>query len=101
MQTAALAQAASFLLLAACLSQQLPVAAALSFPLCERSGQVWVTKDPRRDRRFPGADLYCERSVATDCRGGCSHSGRMGLFLGQGMRLACHLQQGCHCQLKL
>ncbi|GAB4822790.1 hypothetical protein N2152v2_009836 [Parachlorella kessleri] len=54
----AAAQAASFFLLAAVLSQQLPAAAALSFPLCERGGQVWVTEHPRRNARFPGADLY-------------------------------------------
>jgi hypothetical protein len=39
--------------------------AALSWPLCENGGTVWVTEHPRTEPQFPGANLwfFCEGSL--------------------------------------
>ncbi|KAG7672126.1 hypothetical protein Ndes2526B_g06892 [Nannochloris sp. 'desiccata'] len=39
--------------------------AALSWPLCENGGTVWVTERPRTEPQFPGANLwfFCEGSL--------------------------------------
>jgi len=40
-------------------------AQALSWPLCENGGQVWVTERPQTEPQFPGANLwfFCEGSL--------------------------------------
>ena len=40
-------------------------ATALSWPLCENGGSVWVTERPRTEPQFPGANLwfFCEGSL--------------------------------------
>lgn len=50
---------AAILLLAVAASLSLTPAAALSWPLCENGGQVWVTERPRTEPTFPGANLWC------------------------------------------
>ena len=51
----------AFLALAlAALVACLPGAQALSYPLCEEGGAVWVTERPSTGPTFPGANFWCE-----------------------------------------
>jgi hypothetical protein len=36
----------------------LPPSAALSWPLCDNGGSVWVTERPYTEPTFPGANLW-------------------------------------------
>ena len=58
-----LARLAALLALAAALAA--PRAAALSWPLCDSGGAVWVTERPRTGPTFPGANLwfFCEQGM--------------------------------------